>query len=156
MQCAIWYFTSEQYGAFPGTNATYPGRYQFMTCPTDGITPGGGTNTTVRNTALQIISAATNGMLYPSNITLSPGTIRIANGGSTTLTTTVTDQKGNPLSGVTVNFTSDKGNLSTTTGTTNSNGQISTILSGVANSSSATVNAAVNGIYGSLLYDNPI
>ena len=155
MQCAIWYFTSEQYGAYPGTNTTYPGRYQFMTCPTDGITTGGGTNTTVRNTALQIISAATNGMLYPSNVTLTPGTIRIPNGGSTTLTATVTDQNGNPLSGVTVNFTSDKGSLSTTTGTTNSNGQISTILSGVANSTSATVNATVSGGYGSLLYDNP-
>ena len=155
MQCAIWYFTSEQYGVFPGNNSTYPGRYQFMTCPTDGITTGGGTNTTVRTLALQIIGNATNGILYPSSINLTPGTIRVPDGGNATVTATVTDQNGNPLSGVTVNFTSSSGSLSTKTGTTNSLGQISTVLSGVANSTSATVNAAVSGGYGSLLYDNP-
>ena len=152
IQCAIWYFTSEQYGAYPGTNTTYPARYQFMTYSGDGLTNGGGT--AVRTTALSIISATTS-MLYPSSITLQPGTTRVPNGGSSTLTATVTDQNGNPLSGVTVNFTSDKGNLSLTTGTTNSNGQVFTTLSGVANSNSATVIAQVSGNYGSLLYDNP-
>ena len=151
MQCAIWYFTSVQYGAYPGTNATYPGRYQFMTYSGDGLV---GTSSTVRNLALQMISAA-NSMKYPSSITLQPGTNRVPNGGSSTLTATVTDNNGNPLSGVTVNFTTDKGSLSTTTGTTNANGQISTILSGVSDSSSATVSALVNGQYGTLLYDNP-
>ena len=49
----------------------------------------------------------------------------------------------------------NKGSLSTTTGTTNALGIILTTLSGVANSTSATVNALVNGTYGLLLYDNP-
>ena len=30
IQCAIWYFTSAQYGVYPGNNSTYPGRYQFI------------------------------------------------------------------------------------------------------------------------------
>ena len=151
MQCAIWYFTSVQYGAYPGTNSSYPGRYQFMTYSGDGLVGG---SSTVRNLALQMITSA-NSMKYPSSITLQPGTNRVANGGSSTLTATVTDNNGNPLSGINVNFSTDKGSLSTTTGTTNANGQISTILSGVSDSSSATVSALVNGQYGTLLYDNP-
>ena len=92
---------------------------------------------------------------YPTNITLQPKNTRLPNEGSSTLTATVTDSNGNPLSGITVQFTTDKGSLSTTTGITDSNGQISTILSGVGDSSSATVTAQVNGQYGTLLYDNP-
>ena len=148
MQCAIWYFTSVQYGPYVDEN--HP--YQFMTYPNDGITSDGGT--TVQNRAWEIINAAKS-IQYPSSITLQPGTTRTPNGGSSTLTTTVTDSNGHPLSGITVNFTSDKGILSTKTGITDSNGQISTILSGVTDSTSATVNALVDGQYGTLLYDNP-
>ena len=154
IQCAIWYFTSAQYGVYPGNNSTYPGRYQFMTCSTDGQTTGNGT--AVRTAALSIISAANAASIpYPTNVTLQPGTTRVPNGGTSTLTATVTDQNGNPISGVTILFNTNKGSLSTTTGTTNALGQISTTLSGVASSTSATVNALVNGTYGSLLYDNP-
>ena len=125
-----------------------------MTCSTDGQTTGNGT--AVRTAALSIISAANAASIqYPTNVTLQPGTTRVPNGGTSTLTATVTDQNGNPISGVTILFNTNKGSLSTTSGTTNALGQISTTLSGVANSTSATVNALVNGTYGSLLYDNP-
>ena len=43
MQCAIWYFTSVQYGVYPGNNSDYSGRYQFMTYPEDGLTQDGST-----------------------------------------------------------------------------------------------------------------
>ena len=152
MQCAIWYFTTVQYGAYPGNDTNYPGRYQFMTYPEDGVTSDGGT--TVQTLAWQMIDAAQS-MQYPSNVTLQPKNTRLPNGGTSTLTATVTDSNGNPLSGITVNFTTDKGSLSSTTGITNSNGQVSTTLSGVGDSSSATVTAQVNGQYGTLLYDNP-
>ena len=152
MQCAIWYFTSVQYGAYPGNDTNYPGRYQFMTYSEDGITQDGSTN--VQTLAWQMIDSA-NSVQYPTNITLQPKNTRLPNQGSSTLTATVTDSNGNPLSGITVNFTTDKGSLSTVTGITDSNGQVSTILSGVGDSSSATVTALVNGQYGTLLYDNP-
>ncbi|MTK63720.1 MAG: DUF11 domain-containing protein [Methanobacterium sp.] len=151
MQCAIWYFTSVQYGAYPGNDTSHPGRYQFMTYSGDGLLTGGGT--AVRTRALQMISAATS-VQYPTNINLQPGNVRVPNGGSTTLTATVTDSNGNPMSGITVNFYTNKGTLSSASGTTNALGQISTILSGLS-SSSATVYAMVNGTYGTLLYDNP-
>ena len=152
MQCAIWYFTSVQYGAYPGNDTNYPGRYQFMTYSEDGVTQDGGT--TVQTLAWQMIDAAKS-MQYPSNITLQPKNTRLPNGGSSILTAKVTDSNGNPLSGITVQFSTDKGSLSTITGITDSNGQVSTILSGVGDSSSATVIAQINGQYGTLLYDNP-
>ncbi|ADZ09098.1 conserved repeat domain protein [Methanobacterium lacus] len=151
MQCAIWYFTSVQYGAYPGNDSSHTDRYQYMTNSADGITSGGGT--AVRTRALQMISAATS-VQYPTNIDIQPGNIRVENGKTTTLTATVTDKNGNPLSGINVNFYTNKGSLSITSGVTNSLGQISTILSGIT-SSSATVYAMVNGTYGTLLYDNP-
>ena len=62
-------------------------------------------------------------MLYPSTINVSPKITRIGNGQQTTITATVLDNKGNPLSGATVNFQSTGGTLSSTSGITNSNGQ---------------------------------
>ncbi|AEG18389.1 conserved repeat domain protein [Methanobacterium paludis] len=164
IQCAIWYFTSVQYGVYPGNDTSHSGYYQFMTynknnyssatTPYDGYCRGWfGYDKSVYNRAWQIINAAVS-MQYPTNITLTPETTRVSNGQSTTLTATVTDKNGNPLSGITVTFKTSKGTLSTTTGTTNSNGQVSTILSGLTNST-ATVTAGVSGNYGVLLYDNP-
>ena len=117
IQCAIWYFTSVQYGPYPGNDLTHPGYYQFMTYSGDVG------NSAVTTRAWQIINAASS-MQYPSSIALDPKTIRVANGGSSTLIATVKDQNGNPLSGITVNFTTNKGTLSRTTGTTDSNGQV--------------------------------
>ena len=143
MQCAIWYFTSVQYGIYPGNNSDYTGRYQFMTYPDDGLTQDGRTD--VQTRAWQMIDAAQS-VKYPSNITLKPKNTRLSNGGSSTLTATVTDSNGNPLSGITVQFATDKGNLSIITGTTDSKGQISTVLTGVGDNSSDTVTADVKWI----------
>ncbi|MDI6644197.1 MAG: invasin domain 3-containing protein [Methanobacteriaceae archaeon] len=151
IQCAIWYFTSAHYGAWPGTDPAHPGYYQFMTHPDDAKTSGGGT--TIRNRAFEIITAA-NAMNYPSSVVLEPEITRVANGSSVTLTATVRDQNGNPLSNTTVRFTTNRGTLSVTTGTTNAQGQISTVLSGVNSNRTATVTAWVEGKYGALLYDD--
>ena len=95
-------------------------------------------------------------MVYPSTINVTPKITRIANGQPTTITATVLDNKGNPLSGATVNFQSTSGTLSSTTGITNSNGQAFVTLSNIPSSSSVTVTASVSGNYGNLLYDNPL
>ncbi len=161
IQCAIWYFASAPYGAYPGNNTNYPGYYQFMTFngdsthPADGILNGG--STAVRTEAWQIINAtlAAPSFQYPYGITLSPNTNVVANGGTQILTATVTDTNGNPLSGITVNFTTDSGKLTSSTGTTNSNGQVTTTLSSVPNGSTADVTASVSGNYGASLYDSP-
>ena len=161
IQCAIWYFTSAPYGAYPGNNTNYPGYYQFMTFngdstyPADGVLNGG--STTVRTEAWQIINAtkAAPAFQYPFGITLSPNTNEVANGGTQTLTATVTDTNGKPLSGITVNFVTDSGKLSSSSGPTNANGQVTTTLSNVPNSSTADVTASVSGNYGASLYDSP-
>ena len=93
-------------------------------------------------------------MLYPSTISVSPTITRIANGGTVTITATVKDNNGNPLSGITVNFQTTDGTLSSNTGTTNADGQAVTTLSHIPISSSVTVTASVTGNYGNLLYDN--
>jgi trimeric autotransporter adhesin len=158
IQCAIWYYTSAIYGAYPGTDPSHPGYYQFMTAPNDGKIGGATGSTTVRTRAFQIINAAQS-IVYPSTVTTTPDITRIPNGGSSTITATVKDNNGNPLSGITVNFTkvgsgASSGTLSVTSGVTNALGQISTVLSGMSNNSSVTVTAAVSGNYGNLLYDD--
>ncbi|UTB33127.1 MAG: Ig-like domain-containing protein [Methanobacterium sp. ERen5] len=153
IQAAIWYFTSSVYGAYPGTDTTHQGYYQFLTAPNDGKIGGTTGSTAVRNRALQIVSQAQS-MSYPSTITVTPTITRIPNGGTSTITATVKDKNGNPMPGVTVNFQTSSGTLSITTGNTNANGQVSTILSKIPNSSTATVMAFVTGNYGNLLYDD--
>ena len=151
IQCAIWYFTSAHYGPWPGTDPAHPGYYQFMTHPDDAKTSGGGT--TIRTRAFQIINEA-NAMNYPTSVILEPEITRVANGTPVTITATVRDQNGNPLSNVTVNFSTNRGSLSVTTGTTNAQGQLSTVLSDVGSNRTATVTAWVEGKYGALLYDD--
>ena len=152
IQCAIWYFSTAEYGAYPGTNTTYPGRYQYMTYSQDAMI---GSNSTVRNLALNIISQ-TKDMLYPNSIVLSPGITNVPTNQAETVTATVHDQNGNPLSGITVNFSTTAGTLSSSSATTNSNGQATVTLTPPTGSNNCiTVTGSVSGNYGNLLYDNP-
>ena len=153
IQCAIWYYSTAEYGLYPGTNTSYPGRYQYMTYSQDAMI---GSNSTVRNLALTIINQ-TQDMLYPNSIILSPGIANVPNGQAETVTATVYDQNGNPLSGVTVNFSTSSGSLSSNSGTTNSSGQVTVTLTPPSNgnNTSISVTGQVSGNYGNLLYDNP-
>ena len=77
-----------------------------MTAPRDGRIDGYYGLQTVRNRALAIIGEVNAATIpsYPNNITLTPQTTTVANGQTVTLTATVKDKDGNPLSGITVNF----------------------------------------------------
>jgi len=171
IQCAIWYFTSAPYGVYPG-DSQYNGYYQFMTYspryisgltrPYDGVRRSGLTYYyDVYNRAWEIIDAAQS-VNYPSQITTNPETVRIPNGGNTSITSTVKDQHGTPMSGITVNFSTSSGSFSssssvtTTTATTNGDGQaIVTLYAWNNNDTSATVTAwAQLQEYGTLLYDD--
>jgi len=153
IQCAIWALTTVQYPDYNPNNAS--AYYHFLTAPNDALISGG--STAIRTEALAIASyASAHSMVYPSTISVSPQITRIANGQPVTITATVLDNKGNPLSGATVNFQTTGGTLSSTTGVTNSNGQAITTLSNIPSSSSVTVTASVSGNYGNLLYDNPL
>ena len=149
MQCAIWYFSTAQYGPYPGVSGV---KYQFMTDPSDGLSSDG-TNT-VQQLAWQMIDSAQD-MLYPKSIVLNPGIIQLPNGQPENIIATVHDQNGNPLSGVTVNFTTTSGNLNTYSGVTNSNGQVTVTLTPTADDTSVSVTGQVIGNYGNLLYDDP-
>ena len=153
IQCAIWALTTVQYPAYNSSNPT--ALYHFLTAPNDALISGG--STAIRTEALGIASnASANSMVYPSTINVSPQITRIANGQPVTITATVLDNKGNPLSGATVNFQTTGGTLSSTTGTTNSNGQATVTISNIPSNSSVTLTASVSGNYGNLLYDNPL
>ena len=153
IQSAIWALTTVQYpdwNIHTGTNY-----YHFLTAPNDANEANGGT--AIRTRALAIASyAADHSMVYPSSIIVSPKITRIANGQPVTITATVYDNQGNPLPNTTVNFQTTSGTLSSSTGLTNSNGQVVITLSNVHYSSSVTVTASVSGNYGNLLYDNPL
>ena len=152
IQSAIWALTTVQYPNYSGTPNVY---YHFLTAPNDALDPSGGS--AIRNEALAIASdASAHSMLYPSTISLTPKITRIANGQPVTITATVLDNKGNPLSGITVNFQTTSGTLSSTTRITDSNGQATVTLSNIPSSSSVTVTASVSGNFGNLLYDNPL
>ena len=153
IQSAIWALTTVQYPNYnPSNSSAY---YHFLTAPNDALDSSGGT--AIRTEALAIASyASSHSMVYPSTINLSPKITRIANGQPATITATVLDNKGNPLSGATVNFQTTGGKLSSTTGVTNSNGQVIVTLSNIPSSTSVTVTASVSGNYGNLLYDNPL
>lgn len=157
-QCAIWYLTSAPYGPYPGGNdPLYPAYYQFLTynstygTPYDGYSSAYGGYIVQR--AWQMINSAIS-MLYPATISVQPEITNAQNGQNVMVTATVKDQYGNPLPNINVNFTKNAGNLSVTSGLTNSSGQISTILSGVTGNSTANVMATVTGNYGNLLYDD--
>ncbi|MGI6483989.1 MAG: Ig-like domain-containing protein [Methanobacterium sp.] len=126
-----------------------------MTAPRDGRIDGYYGLQTVRNRALAIIGEVNAATIpsYPNNITLTPQTTTVANGQTVTLTATVKDKDGNPLSGITVNFQTTAGTLSSSSGTTNANGQVTTTLT-LGNNSDSVVTAFVTGNYGNLLYDD--
>jgi len=155
IQCAIWYFTSVHYGAY-NPSAPVGTYYQFMTAPKDGVIRKlFYDDKTVRTRALNIINEVNAATIpsYPNNITLTPQTTTAANGQTVTLTATVKDKDGNPLSGITVHFERTAGTLSSSSGTTNANGQVTTTLT-LGNNSDSVVTAFVTGNYGNLLYDD--
>ncbi len=157
IQCAIWYFTSVHYGDY-NPSAPVGTYYQYMTAPRDGRIGGSSGSETVRNRALVIINEVNAATIppYPNNITLTPQSTTVANGlisTSVTVTATVKDKDGNPLSGITVNFQTTQGTLSRTSGETNANGQVTSTLT-LLNNRDAVVTASVTGNYGNLLYDD--
>jgi len=154
IQCAIWYFTSAPYGTY-NPSAPLGTYYQYMTAPNDGRLNGAYGSTYVRDRAWTIINEVNAATIptYPYSITVTPETTTVANGQTVTITATVRDINGNPLQGVTVNFRRTSGSLSRTSGTTDANGQVSTILT-LNNNSNSVVTAYVSGNYGNLLYDD--
>ncbi len=160
IQCAIWYFTSANYGVYPGNN-TY---YQFMTYnrttygnPYDGYLENNllGSRHTVANRAWAIIRDAI-AMQYPATIELSPETSNLENGGSLNLTGIVKDQNGNPLNNITVNFTTTSGTFNATSAVTDAFGRVKVSITGLTSNITSLVTASVTGSYGNLLYDNPL
>jgi len=154
IQCAIWYFTSVHYGTY-NSSAPLGTYYQYMTAPRDGRIDGYYGDTTVRNRAWAIIDAVNAATIppYPNSVTVTPETTTVANGQTVTVTATVKDINGNPLQGVTVNFQRTAGTLSRTSGTTDANGQVTTVLT-LGNNNNSVVTAYVSGNYGNLLYDD--
>lgn len=149
IQAAIWYFTTAPFGPYPGT--IDPPKYQFMT-----YTNLNSDGDPVRARALEIIAAAETAgcMSYPLSISLTPESATLPNGQTLELTATVFDQHGNPLPGITVMLETDKGTLSSISGTTDSNGQFKVNLTtdGLFDDT-ATILAWVEGKYGTFLYD---
>jgi len=84
-------------------------------------------------------------MVYPSSIKVTPKITRIANGNPITIISTVYDNNGKALKGATVNFQTTGGILDSTSGITDSNGQVFVKLSNVPYDSSVTVTAFVSG-----------
>ena len=155
IQCAIWYFTSVHYGDY-NPSAPVGTYYQFMTAPRDGVIRTLWVDdTTIRTRAWNIINQVNAATIpnYPNSVTLTPETTTVANGQTVTVTATVKDKNGNPLSGITVNFQRTAGTLSNSSGTTNANGQVTTTLT-LGNNSNSVVTASVTGNYGNLLYDD--
>jgi uncharacterized protein YjdB len=119
-----------QYGAYD-SSAPVGTYYQYMTAPRDGVIRNWWSDdTTVRNRAVAIINEVNSLTIpsYPNSVTVTPETTTVANGQTVTITATVRDINGNPLQGVTVNFQRTSGSLSRTSGTTDANGQVSTVL----------------------------
>jgi len=156
IQAAIWHFTTAQYGKYPGTG----GKYQFMTDPMTRNYDArliSGSASTVRNIAQYIINQANaNNFKYPVKITLNPESATLYNGNTQKIIATVYDQNNSPLSGINVSFSTDRGSLSSTSGTTNAQGQITVNLTtNGLNSGVANILAWAAGKYGTLLYYDP-
>ncbi|NYB52807.1 MAG: DUF11 domain-containing protein [Methanobacteriaceae archaeon] len=152
IQCAIWYFTSAPYGPY-NPSAPLGTYYQYMTAPNDARIGGATGSTAVRDRAWVIIGEAIS-MKYPYSLEVTPESVTILNGQSVSITATVRDKNGTPLSGVTVNFQTTRGTLSSSSGVTDVNGQVTVNLSSIGNNRNAVVTAYVSGNYGNLLYDN--
>lgn len=75
-------------------------------------------------------SGSSSGTIRPPGVistllSISPSSFTLLSGDSTTLTATLTDNNGNPVSGKTITWTKQAGTLSAISGTTNSSGQVS-------------------------------
>ncbi|MDP3624768.1 MAG: Ig-like domain-containing protein, partial [Methanobacteriaceae archaeon] len=159
IQCAIWYYTSVGYGLYSPSRPSSE-YYQFMTynktlygTPYDGHAQNYGDQ--VANRAWQIISQAQT-MLYPYSVDMNPDSTQIGTGQSQNLTTIVKDQFGNPISGVTVNFTASTGTLNATSAVTDTLGTVKVSISGLTNGITALVTSSISGNYATLLYDDPL
>ena len=69
------------------------------------------------------------GAAAASRVVVTANPNQISPGSSSTITATVTDTNGNPLSGVSVSFSTDNGSLSTTAANTSAAGQAQVVLS---------------------------
>jgi hypothetical protein len=161
IQAAVWYFVTEPYGVYPGT----PGpRYQFMSDPMSGNydarDPHLANPAAVRERAFQIINSVPRdgagecAFSFPVDITLEPESDTIFGPlpKSENLTATVYDQRGQRMQGVTVQFQTDNGSLNTSSGVTDTNGEVDVTLTTTASDDSAVVGTWVDGDYGTLLY----
>ncbi|MEW5995378.1 MAG: Ig-like domain-containing protein, partial [Candidatus Zixiibacteriota bacterium] len=82
-----------------------------------------------------------------TTVTMDASSFSLVSGGSRTLTATLKDNTGNPLSGKTVSWSKTAGSLSTTSGATNSSGQASVTFTAqtVTTSENVTITASFAG-----------
>ena len=174
IQGAIWYFVTSPYGQYTGASGQ---KYQFLTDPPTN--PAGNTRIDgypLRDNSMRIInmvpgcsspctigvnctagySACSEGTCntsfsFPVRINLTPETS--TNCGCQTLIATVYDQNNNPMSNIVVKFLTDHGTLSPSSGTTNSSGQVATVLDMVGSPYTANVEVYAEGKFGTFLYD---
>jgi adhesin/invasin len=99
----------------------------------------GGASTQITNFKVGAAAAAT------ILLTAAPTTLG-SSGGTTTITASVVDDQGGPVSGVSVNFVTDKGTLSAATATTDASGRATTTLTTTA---TAKVTATAGGLVNS-------
>jgi hypothetical protein len=155
IQCAIWHYTTEQYGTFATVVAALPPagardlgdiQYQFMTDP-DPVDPvndkyDAKINTVsypafaadpsvLRDAAFDIIDAveaAKPDLSYPYSISIAPDTQTVGVGDTATLTITVLDQYDEPFEGASVCIRymfESEGTWMDDTATTDVNGEVS-------------------------------
>jgi hypothetical protein len=159
IQCAIWHYTTEEYGTFATVVAALPPagardfgdiQYQFMTDP-DPVDPvndkyDAKINTVsypafaadpsvLRDAAFDIIDAveaAKPDLSYPYSISIAPDTQTVGVGDWAMWTITVLDQHGEPFEGATVCFKwmfDSEGTWSEDTAITDVNGEVSLMTS---------------------------
>jgi uncharacterized membrane protein len=89
-------------------------------------------------TAENVVPILTYLSISPSSFTLSPG-------GTKTITAMLKDNANNPLAGKTITWTKTTGSLSSTSGTTNSSGQVSVTYTAPSYETTVTVTASFAG-----------
>jgi uncharacterized membrane protein len=126
-------------------DATYNARYGFASVVFNGKmwVIGGNTSGAYKNDVWYSGTAAP-GSTY---LSISPSSFTLQSGGSTTLTATLKDNANNPLANKTVSWSKTAGSLSSTSGTTNSSGQVSVTYTAptVTTQTSVTVTASFAG-----------
>ncbi len=88
---------------------------------------------------------------FPVRINLTPETS--TNCGCQTLIATVYDQNNNPMPNIVVQFMTDHGTLTPSSGTTNGTGQVETVLNMAGTPYTANVMVYAEGKFGTFLFD---